>query len=626
MRKFINLLFSICFLLPTGNAQIDYTANDRVLPYTGDFGYGANMGYYPPWKDEQLAEIAIGVPERKIDGAGVTTIRPALFAHFLEQYGYDIRVPAFSYYQELGLRDVVAFIGYPSPVQREQKEYCPGHQSELFANMYSPIWDDGANGTPVNDENPYALYLYKMVSRYKDYIKIWEVWNEPDFDYSGKAWKPQHIPDNWWEADPDPCDYALRAPAFHYNRLLRISWEVIKSIDPEAYVAVGGLGFPSFMDVVLRHTDNPEDGSVSAAYPLSGGAYFDMMSFHSYPHIDGSLREWSDQVGGFVYYRHSDAAVEGMLKRKAEFAKVLTQYGYDGEKYPKKVYIITECNIPRKAFGDFIGSEEAQCNFLVKALVASQKNDIHQFHIYNMAEVRPYDEAQSEYDLMGLYQKLQDVAPYQQQITAAGITYRNTAKMLTGYRYDEARTNALQLPMLVDGAAFRNTAGDYRYVLWAITGTDQSEAAEASYSFPKAWGIDGFYQANWKSAAIHQGQLRKGATVQLSGSPSFIASSSEVQNLKKKEVGKFSFTCSPGQFTDTLYLNLELAQAETVSLSIVDHRGKIVAQYAQGEEWAAGKHQRRFAESVPNGLYICRLETKERTLYERVVKVAKGPK
>ncbi len=522
MKKITSLVL-LCYLaLRPVAAQVDYTANERVLPFAGDFGYGANMGYYPPWRDEQLAEIAIGIPERGIAGAGVSTIRPALFAHFLEQWGYEIRLDAFARYRDLGLRDVVAFIGYPSPAQREQKEYCPGHQSALFANLYTPIWDDGANGTPVNDDNPYALYLYRMVSLYKDYIKIWEVWNEPDFDYSGRAWRPRNIPDNWWTADPDPCDYALRAPVYHYNRLLRISWEVIKTLDPEAHVAVGGLGYPSFLDAMLRHTDNPEDGSVTEDSPLSGGAYFDLMSFHSYPHIDGSLREWSDAVGGFVYERHSDAAVRGMLARKGAFVEVLTQYGYDGTDYPEKEYLITECNIPRKAKGDIIGKEEAQSNFLVKALVAAQQDGIRQFHIYNMAEVRDYEAAQNEYDLMGLYQRLEGVPPYQQQITTAGRTYRHTAQLLRGFRYDAERTAGLGLPEGVDGAAFRNAAGDYRYVLWAITATDQSEVASAEYTFPAEWGIGAFYQASREVGRLEDGTLRRGRRVSLNGNPSFI--------------------------------------------------------------------------------------------------------
>lgn len=599
-------------------AQINYTANERVRPYTEDFGYGANMGYYTPWKDEQLAEIAMGLPDKGFFGAGVNTLRPALFAHFLEYYGYDIRVPTFQYYQDLGYRNNVVFIGYPDEAHRETKEHCPGYRSEMFANMYTDIWDDGANGTPVNDENYYALYLYKMVTRYKDFVKVWEIWNEPDFDYSGKAWKPKTIPDNWWEANPDPCDYAIRAPVFDYIRMLRISWEVIKTLSPESYVAVGGLGFPSFMDAVLRNTDNPDDGKTSPKFPLRGGAYFDLMSFHSYPHIDGSLREWSDETGGFVYQRHSDAAVAGMLDRKNQFKEVLHRYGYDGSTYPEKIYIITECNLPRKAFSDFIGSEEAQYNFIIKALVASQKNAIEQFHIYHMGELNHYDKAKNEYDLMGLFQKLENTPPYQQVINKVGIAYKTTSDLLYTYAYDSIKTKQLNLPPTTDGAAFSNKEGTTRYVLWAKTTDDQSENASASYEFPKGIATKKLRIHAWDYSTTQASTSLSGRAIPLTGTPIILAEE------KQQEVTvQTSFKCTPSTFTDSFKVLVNLSQKSKVNLSLWNYAGQKIHSFAENEQWNAGSKEFVFDQPLKNGLYICRLETENKTLIQRMVKVAK---
>ncbi len=616
MKKYWILLAVLFFTeAPQLFAQVNYTANDQVRPYVEDFSYGANMGYFPPWKDEQLAEIAIGIPEKGLTGAGVTSLRPALFAHFLEYYGYDIRVPSFQYYDSIGYRNNVVFVGYPSEAQRAKVEHCPGHRSEMFANLYTDIWDDGANGTPVNDNNHYALYLYKMVSLYKDYVKVWEIWNEPDFDYSGKAWKPKTIPDNWWEADPDPCDYAIRAPAFEYIRMLRISWEVIKTLDPDSYVAVGGLGFPSFMDVVLRNTDNPDEGKTSKDFPLKGGAYFDLMSLHSYPHIDGSLRDWSDEVGGFVYKRHSDEAVRGMLGRKEEFVEVLARHGYDGNTYPEKVYIITECNIPRKAFSDFIGTEEAQRNFIIKALVACQKNAIEQFHIYNMAEVTTYENAKNEYDLMGLFQKLKDVPPYQQKLNTVGASYRTTSDFLKSYAFDPVRTQALNLPKTIEGGAFKNNAGDFRYVLWAMTTADQSEKASAIFSFPDHWKTPGLQVRNWEYSSNKANRFIPGNTITLTGEPAFIQIGTE-ENLGQEIL----FNCGPNPFREALSLSVYLPKKETVNLTVWDHQGKLIKTFAAEEKWKPGSYQFQLNQKLPAGIYICRLETKDRTLIRRILK------
>ena len=471
----------------TAIAQVDFNANDSIGPYTHSFGYGANMGYYPGWTDKNLADIAAGNIDYNVGGAGINGFRPALFEHFMEYFGYDIRIGEFEHYESLGITENTVFVGYPSEEHRDPTEYCSGHPSSVFANLYTPIWDNGKNGTPVNDDNYYALYLYKMVSKYKDFVKVWEVWNEPDYDYSANAWKPASFPESWWNEDPDPCDYALYAPPSHYIRMLRISWEVIKTYDPESFVAVGGLGYPSFLNIILKNTDNPDGGKVSPDFPFFGGAYFDMLSYHSYPHIDGSLRNWSNSKGRFEYNRHSDAAIAGMLKQKGAFNEVLSKYGYDGKTFPKKHYIITECNIPRKAFGDFIGSEEAQINFLMKAVVACQKNSIHQFHVYNLGELGHYESAKNEYDMMGIFQKLEGTPTYQQQINKSGIAYKTMSDLLKDYQYDAKQTRLLALNEDIAGAAFKDDNDNYRYVFWAKTRLDQSEESTANYIFPKTW-------------------------------------------------------------------------------------------------------------------------------------------
>ena len=267
----------------------------------------------------------------------------------------------------------------------------------MFANLYEPIWDNGANGTPVNDENYAALYIYKTVSLYKDYVRFWEIWNEPDLDNQGNGWKPRTIAGNWYDNVPDPCEIQMGAPVYHYIRLLRISYEVIKTLDPDAYITVGGLGYESFLDVILRYTDNPDGGQVTAEYPLKGGAYFDVLSYHVYPHINGSLKIWDNAINGFAYHRHSDAAVGGALSLKNKFENILLEYGYDGQTYPKKIFILTETTVPRKKLEDFIGSDAAARNYAIKLQVASYQNEIRQLAIYQLADQASFNAATVSY-------------------------------------------------------------------------------------------------------------------------------------------------------------------------------------------------------------------------------------
>ncbi len=503
--------------------QVTYTANDTIIPYPGFFRAGTNLGAYPGFSDEFLGELAAGNPETGVAGLDIKALRPGLFENFLYEFGYDSRLSTYELFGQLGLEDNTLIVGFPSPEHQEPNEYCSGIQSTLFSNLYTDIWDNGENGTPVNDDNHYALYIYRLATMYGEHIKFWEIWNEPGFDYTrNRGWLPPGAPGNWWENNPDPCDYKLRAPIFHYVRLLRISYDVIKHVDPNDYIVVSGVGYPSFLDAILRNTDNPLDGTIQADYPLKGGAYFDVMGFHSYPHFDGSLRYWDDTIMDFVPTRHSDAAADGILTHQDSFQNVLNTYGYDGNTFPLKPWMITEINLPRKEFDEYIGSEESQRNFMIKHLVVCMQNNFLQSHIYKLAEDETYDEAFFEFDLMGLYKKLrlQDYAF--QEPNDEGIAYKSASQLLFGKVDDPERTAALNLPSNIRGGAFKDINGNYTYVLWARTSIDNSEVANATYDFPAGLGIDHLIQRNWDYGATEERISVSSENIQLTGTPIFL--------------------------------------------------------------------------------------------------------
>ena len=486
------------------------------------FRPGSNLGEYLGLSDEQLGDLAAGNKSLGVKGVGVRALRPALYEDFVENFGYDSRVSTYQHYASINLKDNTVIIGFPSDEHRDRTQYCDGIESTLFKNMYTDIWDGGANGTPYNDENYYAAYLYKLVTQYKDYVKFWEIWNEPGFDYTKNlGWLPPGAVGNWWENNPNPCNYKLRAPIFHYVRLLRISYDVIKTVDPTAYVAVSGVGYPSFLDAILRNTDNPTNGSVTADYPHGGGAYFDVMGFHFYPHFDGSLQKWNQEIMDWDYFRHSDAAADGMLTQKDTFQYILNQYGYNGQTFPEKEWIITESNLPRKAFDEYIGSDEAQRNFMIKALVQAMKNEILQFHIYKLGEDTEYEKASFEFDLMGFYEKLSAKDLYFNEITDGAIAHHTASDILFEKVYDPAQTAALQLPDGIEGGAFKDIDGNYTYVLWARTTQDKSETASATYSFPLSLNVNELLQRNWDYSESHFRETITTNNITLTGTPIF---------------------------------------------------------------------------------------------------------
>ena len=460
------------------------------------FLYGSNMGYYPGWSDQQLAELLIGNPTRNIAGAGVNSLRPAMYDHFVQRWGYDIRAGAFETYQQLGGKDHTMFLNGPSDAHREKTKYCDGMQSKTFANLYEPIWSSAGK---VNPDNFYANYVYNVVKTYGPYVRYWEVWNEPDYTNNWSASQ------TWGKSDPNPCHLSnFAAPIQSYVRMLRITYEIVKQLDKDGLVCTGGLGYPGFLDAILRNTDNPEGGSTNADYPKKGGEWFDCLSYHVYP----------------MYYLgsnpNSDAAAAAVINHKNDFQAVLDKYSYDGTTKPRKSFIVTETNIPRKAIGNYVGGNEVQRNFLIKAAIVAQKAGIRGLYVYCPAEGKPLSEVTNPYQAMGFYQNLTS-GPYNATITPGGIAWRTVSNLLKNRQYDAATTAQLKLPSNIDGGAFYSSAsGDYMYVLWAKT-SGASETVSAQYSFPASFNIKTLTQIDWENK-----DTKVTNTISLTGSPVFI--------------------------------------------------------------------------------------------------------
>lgn len=555
------------------------TADDAVTAYTGLFAYGSNTGYFG-WNnnDQQVASLLLGGGSTGLPGVGVHSLRTALYDDFLQTYGNTVRTAEFSLYQNLGAKDLVLFINaayHVTGTRRDSKSYggC-ANQSWMHANMYKPIWITQNGQQVVNPENYLAQYVANVVNTYKQYgIRFYEVWNEPDFTYNTDAAGNSAASGYWGKVNPSPCDMPnTYAPISHHVRLHRVVYEVVKALDPTAYVATGGIGYPGYLQALLRNTDNPGtanaqnageadgdvEGAVSARYPKTGGAWFDVLSFHSYPQY--ALSYW---IGGGTcksgetkrlppnsssgsercYFEHSDAAVAQMLQLKSSMQSVLSAAGYDGTTHPQKIFIVTESNVPRvparykDSTGtqlstqiDQWGGDDYARDYVIKALVLSQKNDIRQFHIY-----APSDEVREDgtdcsgnmvgtdnTKVQGLFQDLACVSgPASAVATVQATAYTTTSDFLYGYRYDAARTTALALPTSVDGAAFKNDAGAWRYVLWAKTGTDRSESASANYSFPGAFGMSTVQRREWDYSSTHATTSTTPGGISLGGAPSY---------------------------------------------------------------------------------------------------------
>jgi len=507
LRKFLCpiIIFLLFVFQPTktfGQAP-SFNANTQIIPYTGIFRYGVNSDFLGNnWSDTAVAAIA------KKGGAG--TLRVGLFDSDLEDYGYTVNVPNYIYYNKINLQDNVVFLNGAANDHTDNTiyNYPAGsststalNSSLVFKNLYEPIW---SLDSTVNPNNYFAEYVYQVVKNYGGSLKFYEVWNEPDIFQGEAGFLSPGQPGNWFEYPPAPQDmYNLYAPIYSYIRMLRIAYEVVHKYSPNSYVCTGGIGYPGFLDACLRYSDNPVDGSVNQYFPNNGGAFIDVVSFHDYPLYN--LHKFDIALDKQVYSRHSDAAVGDLVSHYNSFLSVLSKYGYDGSKYPAKPIICTETNVASaKIVGDttITGTPQYQKNYMMKAMVVSQKIGIKQLWMYDIANFQSNpNNATDPSAWMGMYNDVEYLQPGQEVLTTEGIGFKTISQLLTGYTYDSIATKKLNLVNdSTDGGAFTN-GKNYRYVLWAKTHKDLNENVYYQYQVPDSLFKSNYHLYTWDASS-----------------------------------------------------------------------------------------------------------------------------
>ena len=477
---------------PIVNPDTSTTANQSIPVYSNKFLYGSNLGYYPGaggvvgFTNIQLTQIGATL--------GIKSIRVTINDNYLTPNGLTSLVPDHIGFAAAGYQDTAAIVGNANSTNCEVD--ANGNRvtylgcsapSNMFNGIYLPIWNNQATKV-INPLNLAANFFYNAITTYGPYVKFWEVENEPDFTYSTyNAFAGPGIPGNWYTAPPPASSLPnLNCPPNYYIRELRIFYEILKSLYPNSYVCTGGLGYPSYLDFILRSSDHPTDGTQrTTAYPYGGGAWFDCLSFHSYPFYTGG-RYYTP--AGFIYYNDSDAFANQLVIEFQQWQSTLNQYGYDGINFPRKKMILTEHNIPSQpisANGN-VGGLEIEADYLIKAHILLQKAGLAQAYVYNLGNVNDYPAATgaNPFDYMGFFDNLRKSSFGNQTVTAQGYANYTTTMILDGYKYNAGKTSALQLPTTVNGAAFTNAAGNTRYCLWAIAqdpGTIAGSAFDCGY-------------------------------------------------------------------------------------------------------------------------------------------------
>lgn len=428
------------------DAEADAADGDAVVP-GGAFRHGINAGYLnPSFTDRDSAQLAAA--------AGCDSMRIKLPEYHLDRWGWEIEVGDNEFYQSVGLRDHVAFLVGPTREHSTAPTTAADWELDRWAprNLHEPIWlPDGS----VNPDNYWAAYVHRTVEIYRPYVRIWEVWNEPD-----------QVGGNWaatreWASRPPAADELLwwNASIYDYVRLLRVTKEVVARVDPTAAVATGGIGYETFLDALVRYTDNPVDGSVDAEHPSTGAAWFDVVSYHYYPN-------WTPGS--------SDAGADGLLASRARFQEVLDTRGVAG-----KTYVVTELGASHRAFDEVPSGPEYARNFLLKAMLLGQSAGLLGIDWFSLGDGRPSAEATEPFQTMGLYENYAALARVEDAVRLeTGTAYATLGAALRGAVFDEAATAALALPAGARGLAFERPDGTRVLALWAAAAGTEVAAAE----------------------------------------------------------------------------------------------------------------------------------------------------
>lgn len=106
---------------------------------------------------------------------------------------------------------------------------------------------------PPVDLAHWSQYVSKIVGRYKDQIKYWEIWNEPD-----------------WQG---PFCYYFWGSTEYYLQVLKASYEAAKQADPESRIISGGIS---------RNQKYTVPDFTSKLIESGYSKYMDVYGFHSY--------------------------------------------------------------------------------------------------------------------------------------------------------------------------------------------------------------------------------------------------------------------------------------------------------------------------------------------------------
>jgi len=123
---------------------------------------------------------------------------------------------------------------------------------------YGNKWSDPTTGK-TDEINRFADFAYNTVKHFKNDIKLWQIWNEPNSEL-------------FW----------ISPEAANYTKLLKSAYAAVKQADPTAAVILGGLVGNGKDEIYISNIRFAKLNYLSDIYNNGGKDYFDVADIHPY--------------------------------------------------------------------------------------------------------------------------------------------------------------------------------------------------------------------------------------------------------------------------------------------------------------------------------------------------------
>ncbi len=218
-----------------------------------------------------------------------------------------------------------------------------------------PEWAGGGYPEvgPPDNYRDFARFLTALATRYKGRIDAYQIWNEPN------------LAREWGDRPPNPAEY---------TELLKVAYQAIKAVDPNAYVISAGLAPTTRWDEVAM----PDTIFIQGMYDAGAAPYFDLLGAHGAgykapPETDPNVVANDPKLNNYdpsppdlrrIYcFRHvEDVRAVMVANGDAEKRIVLLEFGWTTDRRPGSPYAWHAV------------SDQEQAEYLVRAYKYAKEN------------------------------------------------------------------------------------------------------------------------------------------------------------------------------------------------------------------------------------------------------------